>query len=306
MLDQKTRQLRSAAGLLLRLLRINSGLEQERMAARLSTSQPTISRWEKGRGAPSEKELTDWLMLCQVAMRSQQDIVDGQRERTARLSENLLNRAMKTLFAVYAPDEAAQELTAKELLVDLRRLAQILLLGEATAEDAEGSTLIERAPLSAPSLVPLYADIAAGLGEEQEARETPRETIEVPRHVLRSDAGAYALRVRGDSMAPLLLEGDVVVVSPAALPEEGALVAAYVEPDGDVVKRFSWADKAARLAYDEQLRRSESGEGPQLSYITPEALLKPENDAYPVIRIGGELGRPARIWGRVVLQLREL
>lgn len=314
MLSPERKQLQAAGGLLLRLIRMSSGLEQERMAARLGVSQPTVSRWEKGRGGPNEKELTNWLMLCQVAMRSQPQDSGNTPGVPAVLSESAFNAAMHLLFQVYAPETLPDEDYRKssELLPDVRRMTQQLLLADvlggagAPTTDGAGLTLLERAPVNAPALVPLYADIAAGLGEEQEARETPRESLEVPQHILAADPAAYALRVRGDSMAPLLLEGDAVVVSPALWPEEGCLVAAYVDPDGDVVKRFTWADGGALAAFRKQQAVLEDGDAARPSYLTPEALLTPENPAYPVIRIGGELGRPARIWGRVVLLLREL
>jgi SOS-response transcriptional repressor LexA/DNA-binding XRE family transcriptional regulator len=296
-LDETQKQLLAATGLLLRLLRLSSGLEQERMAARLSVSQPTISRWEKGRGGPDAKQLTDWLMLCQVALRAAPENGGNEAAAAPAVSAAQLNAAMRVLFAVYAPEApgAGLEHTPDGLHGELRRLTQELLLGQPQPGDGQAGggpalSLIERQPQRAPTLIPLYADIAAGLGEVQDARAAPREALEVPLQVLNADPDAYAMRVRGDSMAPLLLDGDAVIVSPAALPEDGCLVAAYVEPDGDVVKHFEWVRPAA----------------PAAAGTTPEALLRPVNPSYPVIRIGGELGRTARIWGRVVLLLREL
>lgn len=312
MLSPQRKQLQAAAGLLLRLIRMSSGLEQERMASRLNVSQPTVSRWEKGRGGPSGKELTDWLMLCQVAMRNQPEegVVGGIAPSV--LTEARFNAVMRLLFQVYSPETAPSphDYSPDRLLPEVRRMTQQLLLGQGTMEGPTGGvTLLERAPVNAPQLVPLYASIAAGLGEEQEPQDAARESLEVPRHILADDPGAYALRVRGDSMAPLLVEGDIVVISPARQPEEGSLVAAFVDPDGDVVKHFEWAGDSARARYAQQVADSGEAAGDEdrrPSYYTPEALLKPANPAYPVIRIGGELGRPARIWGRVVLMLREL
>jgi SOS-response transcriptional repressor LexA len=219
---------------------------------------------------------------------------------------------MRLLFEVYAPEQLPGDewRHSAQILPELRQLTQQLLLGDVYGVGplhGLGTTLLERSPGNAPALVPLYADIAAGLGEEQDARSEPRDSLEVPQHILASDPSAYALRVRGDSMAPLLLEGDVVVVSPALLPEEGCLVAAYVDPDGDVVKRFEWAGESASSSFKAQhaALQQATEDSQRASYLTPEALLKPQNPAYPVIRIGGELGRPARIWGRIVLLLRE-
>jgi SOS-response transcriptional repressor LexA len=129
--------------------------------------------------------------------------------------------------------------------------------------------------------VPYFADVAAGIGETQEQRRTPRQNLQVPAYLLDNDPGCYALRVVGDSMAPVLLEGDIVVVSPASAPQDGCIVAAYVEPDGDVVKQY-------RVMGDGSVE------------------LRPLNPAYPTLVLDSSHGREARIWGRVLLQQREL
>jgi SOS-response transcriptional repressor LexA len=129
--------------------------------------------------------------------------------------------------------------------------------------------------------VPYFADVAAGIGETQEQRAAPRRYLQVPAGLLERDPGCYALRVSGDSMSPVLLDGDIVVVSPAAPLHGGCIVAAYVEPDGDVVKEY----------------HELPGGGIEL---------RPLNRAYSVLTLGGGSGREGRIWGRVVLQQREL
>ena len=146
------------------------------------------------------------------------------------------------------------------------------------------------------------------MGELQEARDGARETLEVPRHILAADPSAYALRIRGESMSPLMQEGDAVVVSPAAEIFDGCLVAAYVEPDGDVVKRLHFLAAPVERGPRAPLPGPAGGDDERTlkELGAREALLLPANPAYPVIRIGGEGGREARIWGRVVLLLREL
>lgn len=129
--------------------------------------------------------------------------------------------------------------------------------------------------------VPYFADVAAGIGEAQEQRSVPRHYLQVPSELLQRDPGCYALRVVGDSMAPALTEGDIVIVSPAAALHDGCIVAAFVEPDGDVVKVY----------------RELPGGGVEL---------RPLNTAYPAITLHNGAGREGHIWGRVVLQQREL
>jgi repressor LexA len=142
-------------------------------------------------------------------------------------------------------------------------------------------TLVRGGELGYDTSVPYFADVAAGIGEAQEQRSAPRRYLQVPAQLLARDPGCYALRVVGDSMAPALTEGDIVIVSPAATLHDGCIVAAFVEPDGDVVK-----------AYHEL-----PGGGVEL---------QPLNPAYPAIKLHNGSGREGRIWGRVVLQQREL
>jgi len=225
--------------MLLRILRLRSGLGQQRVALEAGVSQPTVSRWEKGSQQPEPELARNLLSLYQAA-----DPVRGILEA----------------FFCGSPgfsDSAAAQLDS--LIVALLR------------QDAPGYT----------SRVPYYADVSAGIGEAQEVRDAPRETLAVPDWLMQRDAGCYALRVVGDSMAPLLQEGDIVIVSPEAPLPDSCIVAAYIEPEGDVVKRY---------------RRNAHGE----------ELLEPLNPAYPVLSLGGEGGREGRIWGRVVLQQREL
>lgn len=129
--------------------------------------------------------------------------------------------------------------------------------------------------------VPYFADVAAGVGEAQEQRSVPRRYVQVAQELLARDPGCYALRVVGDSMAPALLAGDIVVVSPAAALIDGCIVAAYIEPDGDVVKTYRELPGGA-------------------------VALIPANPAYPALALGSPAGREGRIWGRVVLAQREL
>ena len=91
----------------------------------------------------------------------------------------------------------------------------------------------------------------------------------------------YALRVSGDSMSPNLLDGDIIVISPNATLIDGCIVAAYVEPLGDVVKVYT-------------------------TRANGKVVLKPYNKAYDDIVLQPDKGRPAKIWGRVVMQQREL
>lgn len=238
----------TAIGLLLKVLRLNAGLEQAQLGAQLGVSQATVSRWEHGALLPVGAQVAQWLEAC-----------------AGRL-DPALSAAIKRLLADCTVQHSPAAPPPPELAA---RLAQLL------------KSLSGYPPQLAPALVPYYADIAAGIGEAQEQRAAPRQWLEVPPELLTRDPGCYALRVVGDSMAPMLLAGDIVIVSPAAPLADGCVVAAYIEPDGDVVKLY----------------RLQPGGGIQL---------QPVNPAYPALKLGAGSEREARIWGRVVLLRREL
>lgn len=233
-------------GSLLRIMRLCAGLDQTEMARRLEVSQPTVSRWEKGGCLPAETQAEAWLAACR----------DCDTSETSGAACGIVSEW-------YALEDAS----CREQLAP--RLDQAAI------------SLACSRSLVCDSLIPYFADIAAGRGEVQEQRAAPRRRIGVPREIFDRDPGCYALRVTGDSMSPQLLDGDLVVVSPAALLIDGCMVAAYVEPCGDIVKLYrELPDGVIELA--------------------------PVNPAYKTITIipGGE--RNARIWGRIVLQQREL
>lgn len=232
-------------GMFLRVLRIRAGLDQAQLANRLGVTQPTISRWERGSSRPETRQLTAWLTACRGALPS---------ERLRAVRELLRGPGRESAAAGARLAREVEQLTAE---------------------------LVNRGALMSEALIPLFADVAAGRGEAQEQLNEPRRTLAVPRAVLARDPGCYALRVSGDSMAPQLLDGDTVVVSPAAPLVDGCVVAAFVDPDGDVIKVY---------------RRLPGGA----------VLLQPANPSYPAILLEPSGDREARIWGRVVLQQREL
>lgn len=107
------------------------------------------------------------------------------------------------------------------------------------------SGAIARTPRQAkqPALaatIPLLAEVPAG--RPRDATTTSDETIVVPSHWIRGGFDVYGLRVRGDSMEPSILDGDIVIVRAATQPEIGQIVVVQMEdsaPEGtSTVKRF--------------------------------------------------------------------
>jgi SOS-response transcriptional repressor LexA len=227
-------------GLALRLARLKAGIEQERLADHAGVSQPTVSRWERGRGVPAPEQLDALLKLLDR---------DGEVAELARTIAHGNGRASAALL-----DSRLDAL-----------LRHFLGRDGAHYDDS----------------VPFYADIAAGLGEFQPGLTEPKGSLPVPGNIYSRDPTCYGMRVIGDSMEPLICPGDVLVISPASSVVDGCIVAACVEPEGDVVKRYREL-RDGRIA------------------------LQSFNPKYADIVLEPGDGRTARIWGRVIMQQREL
>jgi repressor LexA len=136
--------------------------------------------------------------------------------------------------------------------------------------------LLDRATAGMRSLVnpglPLVGQVAAG--QPVLAEENIEEYVQTP-SLAGGDDGAYLLRVRGESMKNVgILDGDLVVVRPQDVAEDGEIVVALVG-DEATVKRLFHEDDHVRL--------------------------QPENDAMQPIR-----SRDVRVLGKVVGLMRSL
>ncbi len=88
--------------------------------------------------------------------------------------------------------------------------------------------------------VPILSEIAAGEPfprDDQFPVGVADEYIEVPADI--TDPTAFGLRVKGDSMAPRLLEGDIVVICPSWEVRENRAVVVKVRDDEVACKLFS-------------------------------------------------------------------
>jgi len=105
--------------------------------------------------------------------------------------------------------------------------------------------------------VPLYGEIAAGLpvGEEPVAEGFL---------TLRGRDDHFALRVRGDSMADRIEEGDVVLLQRRAPERQGEICAVRVGDDESTLKYLGWSGPARRPT---------------------RYRLRPHNPAYPTLEV---------------------
>lgn len=91
-------------------------------------------------------------------------------------------------------------------------------------------------PHSAGSVsIPVYSRVAAGL--PLEATEDIIDREEIP-EALAGLGDYYALRIKGDSMEPRILDGDVVIVRKQEDADDGQIVIALVNGNDAVCKRL--------------------------------------------------------------------
>jgi repressor LexA len=136
------------------------------------------------------------------------------------------------------------------------------------ALEAKGKLVLEsRGPGRAPRLrllgsavgVPLFGEIAAGL---------PVGTYPEPEGylVLRGRPDHFALRVRGDSMADRIEDGDVVLLQRGEPQRSGEVCAVRVGDDESTLKYLEWSQPRA-------------GDRP------PAYRLRPHNPSYPTLTV---------------------
>ena len=92
--------------------------------------------------------------------------------------------------------------------------------------------------------IPVYGEIAAGIPIE--AIEDVIDFEEITPEM--AATGDYiALKVKGDSMAPRILEGDVVIIRRQETIESGEIAAVMVNGDSATLKRIKYADNGLWL-----------------------------------------------------------
>ncbi|CAC9931759.1 putative repressor LexA [Aedoeadaptatus nemausensis] len=136
-----------------------------------------------------------------------------------------------------------------QALVNALNLDPLVLLGFVGFDGSE----LKPVDLSTAVKIPVVGSIPAGTPVE--AIEDVVDYIDIPEDWVKGDAGFIGLDVKGDSMYPVMLDGDRVVIRLQPSAETGDICACYVN------------------GYDATLKRVS---------ISPTSItLKPENPGYP-------------------------
>ena len=95
---------------------------------------------------------------------------------------------------------------------------------------------------------PLYL-MAIKAGFPSPADDYVEKTLDLHEHLIRHPAATFFVRVSGDSMAPLIAHGDILVVDRALTPHSGSIVIAAV--NGELtVKRLVEQNGSSMLVAD--------------------------------------------------------
>lgn len=83
--------------------------------------------------------------------------------------------------------------------------------------------------------VPLLGTVKAGY--DYMAQENWEGMVEVDNDIIKDDADYFALKIKGDSMSPILIEDDIVIIKKQDDFENGDIVVAIVNGDEATIKK---------------------------------------------------------------------
>lgn len=124
-------------------------------------------------------------------------------------------------------------------------ISKALFIDPLTLLGIENGKELEPIDLSDSINIPVVGRIPAGVPVE--AIENIIEYIDIPKDWMKGDRQYIGLKVSGDSMYPLLLDGDTVVIQVQPSAETGDICACYVNGYDATLKRISLTETSITL-----------------------------------------------------------
>lgn len=93
--------------------------------------------------------------------------------------------------------------------------------------------------------IPLLGTVKAGYGYM--AQENWEGMIEVDKNIIKDGSDYFALKIKGDSMSPVLIENDIVIIKKQEDFENGDLVVAIINGDEATIKKGRKSDTSILL-----------------------------------------------------------
>lgn len=171
-----------------------------------------------------------------------------------RLQKALIDRNIKpvelhektgiseSLISKYLSGNATARQKKILLLSDALNVSPVWLMGydvsinESIKTDALGNPII---------MIPILGTVKAGY--DYMARENWEGTIDVEKSLVGNGDGYFALKVHGDSMSPVLIEDDIVIIKKQDDFENGDIVFALINGDEATIKKGKKSDNSILL-----------------------------------------------------------
>lgn len=239
------------------------GKTQTQAAADLGVTSASLSRIERGLSRPRrglEKKIAAYydLTLDEV-----QAIINSQSVQTEPETEQSAPKPK--------PPSAAGKLTCMETALMESYRSGLLAARQFGQQDI--------------AQIPVIGETAAGYGYSADMDLSSGNAISMPRDMLRDPHGSYfALIVRGASMEPELVDGDIAIIHQQSAVDNGDIGLVVYGDDESAVGTYGTL-KRVRMAPDS---------------IT----LTPINPAYDTVTISGEDLRSVRIQGKLAHVMR--
>lgn len=93
--------------------------------------------------------------------------------------------------------------------------------------------------------IPLLGTVKAGY--DYMAQENWEGMIEVDKNIIKDGSDYFALKIKGDSMSPILIEDDIVIIKKQDDFENGDLVVAIINGDEATIKKGKKSDNSILL-----------------------------------------------------------
>lgn len=147
----------------------------------------------------------------------------------------------ESLLSKYLSGNAIARQRKIALISEALNINPVWLMGydvpmEETKTDNLGNPITE---------VPLLGTVKAGY--DYMAQENWEGMIEVDQDIIKDGSDYFALKIKGDSMSPVLIENDIVIVKKQEDFENGDLVVAIINGDEATIKKGRKSDNSILL-----------------------------------------------------------
>lgn len=184
--------------------RLEQGLTLEEVGDYVGVGKSTVRKWENG------------------------DIQNLKRDKIAKLAEILKINPLAIVYDDYSYDQSSNILNVYSELNDIRK--QKVYNFAKDQYDEQINTVDET------SSIYLVGDTAAGKGLEYTQLNAEQINTHVPK------GADYALTVRGDSMEPLIEDGDIIFYKEVPVVENGEIAIVEIEGESVTCKKLYLED----------------------------------------------------------------